>query len=121
MSKTRMTDDDIAEIYRRHQLGHSAAKITRDLALKPGRADYWIQRKGKRSPIGMANFTPERRREIATMGGKTTASKPGHMARIGVKGGSAHSRAHMAKIGTVGGINRRNTTRAESASSKAES
>jgi general stress protein YciG len=77
---------------------------------------------------GFASLSPERRREIASLGGKSArrahrwsaeeARKAGrkggnavsqdraHMAEIGRKGGLAHSREHLARIGRLGGQRR---------------
>jgi general stress protein YciG len=64
-------------------------------------------------PRGFANLTPERRREIAVMGGKAAHAGPNPPrtftpaeARVaGKKGGQTVSRdrAHMAEIGRMGG------------------
>jgi hypothetical protein len=68
---------------------------------------------------GFATLSPERLREIASMGGKAAVAT-GKMrkftseeARVaGRKGGAAHSREHMQEIGRKGGLARgRNVTK----------
>jgi len=46
-------------------------------------------------------MSPEKQREIASMGGKTHGKE--FFQAIGSKGGKVHSRQHMAEIGRKGG------------------
>jgi general stress protein YciG len=55
---------------------------------------------------GIGHLSPERRREIASMGGRKISENREFMKAIGQKGGKRTSRSkrHMAAIGRMGGI-----------------
>lgn len=60
----------------------------------------------KKRKRGFASMTPERIKEVASMGGKAVSNNRDHMANIGQKGGTtvARDRRHMAEIGRRGGL-----------------
>jgi uncharacterized protein len=67
------------------------------------------QTKKKKSLRGFAAMDPEKRRKIASLGGKAVSGDREHMATIGSKGGTEISKdkEHMAQIGRRGGKQRR--------------
>lgn len=58
-----------------------------------------------KKPRGLAAMSPEKRREICSMGGKAVSKNRDFMREIGSKGGKSVSKdkSHMAKIGAMGG------------------
>jgi uncharacterized protein len=61
----------------------------------------------KKSLRGFAAMDPEKRRRIASEGGKAVSSDRDYMAMIGSKGGTevSKNKEHMAAIGKKGGRN----------------
>lgn len=71
------------------------------------------EKKSNISKRGFGSMNPERKREIASKGGKAVSRNRDHMANIGKKGGDkvSRDRDYMSKIGRKGGQSNNNKKR----------